>query len=321
MVEEWSGKVKEYPREKALHELFEQQVERTPHAIAVECEGKSLTYGALDRKANQLAHHLMGMGVGPEVRVGLSVERSVEMVVGMLGILKAGGVYVPLEASYPAERLEWMKREAGVAVVVAQEKVAEELPVGVEPVVSVDGEWEAISAQPESAPKAGVGGGNLAYVMYTSGSTGRPKGVGVPHRAVARLVLGAEYVKLGAGEVVLQLAPMAFDASTLEVWGALLSGAKLVVYPAGTPTLEELGRALGEYGVTVLWLTAALFEQMQARQAEALSKVRQVLAGGDVLPVERVRERLATGGVLINGYGPTENTTFSSCNRMEGERK
>ncbi|WNG57632.1 AMP-binding protein [Archangium gephyra] len=321
LVEEWSGKVKEYPREKALHELFEAQVERTPHAIAVECEGKSLTYGELDRRANQLAHHLRGMGVGAEVRVGLSVERSVEMVVGMLGILKAGGVYVPLEASYPAERLEWMKREAGVAVVVAQEKVAEELPVGVEPVVSVDGEWEAISAQPESRVEAGVGGGNLAYVMYTSGSTGRPKGVGVPHRAVARLVLGAEYVKLGAGEVVLQLAPMAFDASTLEVWGALLSGAKLVVYPAGTPTLEELGRALGEYGVTVLWLTAALFEQMQARQAEALSKVRQVLAGGDVLPVERVRERLAAGGVLINGYGPTENTTFSSCNRMEGERK
>ncbi|WNG57630.1 AMP-binding protein [Archangium gephyra] len=159
MVEGWSGKVKEYPREKALHELFEQQVERTPHAIAVECEGKSLTYGELDRRANQLAHHLRGMGVGAEVRVGLSVERSVEMVVGMLGILKAGGVYVPLEASYPAERLEWMKREAGVAVVVAQEKVAEELPVGVEPVVSVDGEWEAISAQPESAPEAGVGGG------------------------------------------------------------------------------------------------------------------------------------------------------------------
>ncbi|WNG57633.1 AMP-binding protein [Archangium gephyra] len=244
LLVEWSGKVKEYPREKSIHELFEQQVERTPRAIAVECEGKSLTYEELDRRANQLAHHLRGMGVGPEVRVGLSVERSVEMVVGMLGILKAGGVYVPLEASYPAERLEWMKREAGVAVVVAKGKP----PEGTEPVVSVDGEWEAISAQPESAVEAGVGGGNLAYVMYTSGSTGRPKGVGVPHRAVARLVLGAEYVKLGAGEVVLQLAPMAFDASTLEVWGALLSGAKLVVYPAGTPTLEELGRALGSTG-------------------------------------------------------------------------
>ncbi|WP_116121188.1 non-ribosomal peptide synthetase, partial [Archangium gephyra] len=312
VVEEWSGREEEYPREKGLHELFEAQVEKTPQAIAVESEGKRLTYGELDRKANQLAHHLRAMGVGPEVRVGLSVERSVEMVVGMLGILKAGGVYVPLEASYPAERLEWMKREAGVAVVVAKGKP----PAGAEPVVSVDG--EAIREQPESRVEAGVGGGNLAYVMYTSGSTGRPKGVGVPHRAVARLVLGADYVKLGAGEVVLQLAPMAFDASTLEVWGALLSGAKLVVYPAGTPTLEELGRALGEYGVTVLWLTAALFEQMQARQPEALGKVRQVLAGGDVLPVERVRERLAAGGVLINGYGPTENTTFSCCNRLEG---
>ncbi len=317
VLEEWSGRVEEYPREKALHELFEQQVERTPHAIAVEYEGRRLTYEELNRKANQLAHHLRGMGVGPEVRVGLSVERSLEMVVGMLGILKAGGSYVPLEAGYPAERVEWMKREAGVAVLVAQEKLAEELPAGVEPVVSVDGEWETIARQPESNPEVGVGGGNLAYVMYTSGSTGRPKGVGVPHRAVTRLVLGADYVKLGAGEVVLQLAPLAFDASTLEVWGALLSGAKLVVYPAGTPTLEELGRALGEYGVTVLWLTAALFEQMQASQGEALGKVRQVLAGGDVLPVGRVKERLAAGGVLINGYGPTENTTFSCCHRME----
>ncbi|MGZ3458804.1 MAG: amino acid adenylation domain-containing protein, partial [Archangium sp.] len=318
---EWSGRVEEYPREKAIHELFEQQVEETPHAIAVECEGQRLTYEELNRKANQLAHHLRGMGVGPEVRVGLSVERSVERVVGMLGVLKAGGVYVPLEASYPAERLEWMKREAGVAVLVAQEKLMGELPGGVEPVVSLDGEWEAIGRQPERNPRAGVGGGNLAYVMYTSGSTGKPKGVGVPHRAVTRLVLGADYVKLGAGEVVLQLAPMAFDASTLEVWGALLSGAKLVVYPAGTPTLEELGRALGEYGVTVLWLTAALFEQMQARQGEALGRVRQVLAGGDVLPVGRVKQRLAAGGVLINGYGPTENTTFSCCNRMEAEEE
>ncbi|WP_444546333.1 non-ribosomal peptide synthase/polyketide synthase [Archangium lansingense] len=318
VVEEWRGREEEYPREKAIHELFEEQVERAPQAIAVEYGGERLTYGELNRKANQLAHHLREVGVGPEVRVGLSVERSVEMVVGMLGILKAGGSYVPLEASYPAERLEWMKREAGVAVVVAQEKLAQELPVGVEPVVSVDGEREEISRRPESNLGVGVGGGNLAYVMYTSGSTGRAKGVGVPHRAVVRLVRGADYVKLGEGEVVLQLAPMAFDASTLEVWGALLSGAKLVVYPAGTPTLEELGRALGEKGVTVLWLTAALFEQMQARQGEALGKVKQVLAGGDVLPVERVRERLAGGGVLINGYGPTENTTFSCCNRMEG---
>jgi amino acid adenylation domain-containing protein len=153
--------------------------------------------------------------------------------------------------------------------------------------------------------------------MFTSGSTGKPKGVGVPHRAVTRLVKGTRFANFGPEEVWLLLAPISFDASTLEVWGALLHGAKLVVYPAGTPSLEELGRKLEEAGITSLWLTAALFEQMQARQPAALAGVKQVLAGGDVLPVGRVKERLAAGGVLINGYGPTENTTFSSCHRME----
>ncbi|NOJ91095.1 amino acid adenylation domain-containing protein, partial [Myxococcus xanthus] len=318
LVKEWSGKASTYPREASLSALFEQQVQRAPDAVAVEYEDRRLTYAELNCRANQLAHHLRSMGVGPEVRVGLCVERSLELVVSVLGILKAGGVYVPLDASYPLERLAWMKAEAGVAVLVAQEKLADEVAAGGELVVCVDTEWETqIAHQPESTPSANVGGGNLAYVMFTSGSTGKPKGVGVPHRAVARLVLGTDFAHFGPEEVWLQLAPISFDASTLEVWGALLHGAELVVYPAGTPTLEELGRKLESSGVTSLWLTAALFEQMQARQPKALASVRQLLAGGDALPVLRVKERLAAGGVLINGYGPTENTTFSSTYRME----
>ncbi|WP_286191325.1 non-ribosomal peptide synthetase [Comamonas sp. JC664] len=318
LVDAWSGAVAEYPREKSLAALFEAQVSRTPDAVAVEYQGERLTYGELNRRANQLAHHLRALGVGPEVRVGLCVERSLELVVSVLGILKAGGVYVPLDASYPLERLAWMKREAGVAVLVAQERLADEVASGSELVVSVDTEWDAlIATQPESNPVPCVGGENLAYVMFTSGSTGRPKGVGVPHRAVSRLVLGTDFARFGPEEVWLQLAPISFDASTLEVWGALLHGAKLVVYPAGTPSLEQLGRKLEEAEVTSLWLTAALFEQMQARQPQALAKVKQLLAGGDALPVARVKERLAAGQVLINGYGPTENTTFSATYRME----
>ncbi|WP_164002997.1 non-ribosomal peptide synthetase, partial [Pyxidicoccus caerfyrddinensis] len=317
LVGEWGGKAAEYPREASLAELFEAQVRRTPDSVAVEYAGQRLTYAELNRRANQLAHHLKGMGVGPEVRVGLCVERSLELVVSVLGILKAGGVYVPLDASYPLERLSWMKREAGVAVLVTQEKLAEEVAEGSELLVCVDTEWATIARQPETSPSIQVSGANLAYVMFTSGSTGRPKGVGVPHRAVSRLVLGTDFAHFGPEEVWLQLAPISFDASTLEVWGALLHGAKLVVYPAGTPSLEDLGRTLGKAGITSLWLTAALFEQMQARQPEALAGVKQLLAGGDVLPVGRVRERLASGKVLINGYGPTENTTFSACYRME----
>ncbi|TQF08356.1 AMP-binding protein, partial [Myxococcus llanfairpwllgwyngyllgogerychwyrndrobwllllantysiliogogogochensis] len=142
--------------------------------------------------------------------------------------------------------------------------------------VCVDTEWEGIASQPESNPSPAVGGENLAYVIFTSGSTGKPKGVGVPQRAVTRLVVGTSYAHFGAEEVWLQLAPVSFDASTLEIWGALLHGGKLVVYPAGTPSLEELGSALTRCGVTSLWLTAALYEQMQARQSEALGGVRQV---------------------------------------------
>nr|WP_301340591.1 non-ribosomal peptide synthetase [Myxococcus xanthus] len=318
LVKEWSGTASTYPRDASLSALFEQQAQRTPDAVAVEYEGQRLTYAELNQRANQLAHHLKAMGVGPEVRVGLCVARSLELVVSVLGILKAGGVYVPLDASYPLARLAWMKAEAGVAVLVAQEKLADEVAAGGELVVCVDTEWDTqIALQPETTPSSNVGGGHLAYVMFTSGSTGKPKGVGVPHRAVSRLVLGTDFAHFGHEEVWLQLAPISFDASTLEVWGALLHGAKLVVYPAGTPSLEELGRKLESSGVTSLWLTAALFEQMQARQPKALASVRQLLAGGDALPVSRVKERLAAGGVLINGYGPTENTTFSSTYRME----
>ncbi|MCP3059808.1 non-ribosomal peptide synthase/polyketide synthase [Myxococcus sp. K38C18041901] len=321
VVEEWSGRRTEYPREESLAELFEEVVRRRPGAVAVEYEGKELTYEEVNGRANQLAHHLRGMGVGPEVRVGLCVERSEELVVGLLGILKAGGAYVPLDASYPLERLGWMKREAGVGVLVAQERLADEVAEGGEAVVCVDTEWGEIGKRPRSNVGKVVGGGNLAYVMFTSGSTGRPKGVGVSQRAVSRLVLGTSYASFGPEEVWLQLAPLSFDASTLEVWGALLHGGKLVVAKAGMPSLEELGEKVVESGVTSLWLTAALFEQMQGRQGEALGKVRQVLAGGDVLPVGRVRQRLEGGGVLINGYGPTENTTFTACHRMKREEE
>ncbi|NTX63938.1 non-ribosomal peptide synthase/polyketide synthase [Myxococcus sp. CA051A] len=320
LVREWSGREKRGARgDETLAAHFEAQVEKTPGAVAVECGEESLTYAQLNERANQLAHHLRGVGVGPEVRVGLCVERGVEWVVSVLGVVKAGGAYVPLEAGVPAERLRWMKREAGVAVVVGTDAQVEEVAESADVVVSVDGEGSTIARQPRSNPSLRGSGGNLAYVMYTSGSTGTPKGVGVPQRAVARLVLGASYARFGADEVWLQLAPVSFDASTLEVWGALLHGAKLVVYPAKEVSLEEVGRELTKSGVTSLWLTAALFEQMQAYQPEALKGVRQVLAGGDVLPAQRVRERLRQGGTLINGYGPTENTTFTTAYRMEGE--
>ncbi|SEU43016.1 HxxPF-repeated domain-containing protein, partial [Myxococcus fulvus] len=261
--------------EQTLAALFEAQVAAGPDAVAVvDGAGESLTYVQLNERANQLAHHLRGVGVGPEVRVGLSVERSLEWVVAVLGVVKAGGAYVPLEGSNPAERLRWMKREAGVAVVVGREEWVEEVAESTDVVVSLDADAAVIARHPKSNPSRRGDASNLAYVMYTSGSTGTPKGVGVPQKAVTRLVKGATYASFSAKEVWLQLAPVGFDASTLEVWGALLNGAKLVVYPAKELALEEVAATLKAHQVTTLWLTAALFEQMQAYQPEALAGVK-----------------------------------------------
>ncbi|HEX5748967.1 MAG TPA: amino acid adenylation domain-containing protein [Archangium sp.] len=316
LLVDWNATRVNYPRESTVPSLFEAQVERSPDSIAVEYQGQTLTYRQLNSRSNQLAHHLRQLGVGPEVRVGLCLERSLELVIAILGVLKAGGTYVPFDPSYPADRLSFMLQDTGVKVILTQSHLANALPARDALFIRLDADWEQVRAHPESNPSSGPSADNTAYIMYTSGSTGRPKGVCVPHRGVVRLVQGSTFIDMGPQEVFLQLAPISFDASTLELWGALLHGAKLVVYPAGTPSLDELGTALVRSGITTLWLTAALFEQMQATQPHALRGVRQLLAGGDVLPVGRVKERLSHGGLLVNGYGPTENTTFTCCYPM-----
>ncbi|WP_164021073.1 amino acid adenylation domain-containing protein [Pyxidicoccus trucidator] len=320
----WNATSAEFPRDTPLHALFSEQAARTPDAVALVLGGEQLTYGELERRSNQLAHHLRAYGVKPGTRVGLCLERSLDLVVGLLGILKAGGGYVPIDHHYPAERISLLLQDAGVGVIVTREALADTLPAaGL--FVCLDSDADLIAGLPDGAPPAGaVGGDDLAYVMFTSGSTGRPKGVCIPHRAVARLVLANPFIHFGPEEVFLQLAPVAFDASTLELWGALLHGARLVLAPPHTPSLEELGALLTGQGITTLWLTAALFEQLVLHQGEALARVRQVLAGGDVLPALRVRqhlERIPEGAVLVNGYGPTENTTFSATHTLRAGAK
>ncbi|MCY1022339.1 non-ribosomal peptide synthetase [Pyxidicoccus sp. MSG2] len=355
LLVEWNDTQTEYPCDACIHGLFEAQAARTPDAVAVEFEGARLTYAELNGRANQLARYLRRRGVVAGTRVGLCAGRSLELVVATLAILKAGGAYVPLDSAYPGERLAFMVEDSNLHVLLAQPALFTRLPpdlrVDVVPLVPMGeafsqgrsenpgrpldstrdnltrklaedaGRLQASMAQDISCERTedlGEPGAadRLAYVMYTSGSTGRPKAVGIPHRGVVRLVKGTRFVELSQREVLLQLAPISFDASTFELWGALLNGAKLVLFPEHSPSLEELGRALVCHRVTTLWLTAALFEQVMAAQPEALSGVRQVLAGGDVLSPTAVRARLAQGGLLINGYGPTENTTFTCCNPM-----
>jgi len=315
LLVEWNQTRTDYPKDAGIHQLFEAQVEQTPEAVAVVFEGQQLTYRELNRRANQLAHYLRKQGVGPEALVGICLERSIETVVALLGILKAGGAYVPLDPAYPKERLSFMLEDTQVPVLLTQQRLIGKLPEHRAQVICLDTGWQAIAQESEENPISGTTAENLAYVIYTSGSTGRPKGVAVPHRGVVRLVKNTNYVNLSSDEVFLQFAPISFDASTFEVWGCLLNGARLVVFPAHTPSLDELGQAIERHQVTTLWLTASLFHLMVDGHLKYLRHVRQLLAGGDVLSVPHVEKvlRELKGCQLINGYGPTESTTFTCC--------
>ncbi|HEV2150046.1 MAG TPA: amino acid adenylation domain-containing protein, partial [Longimicrobiaceae bacterium] len=304
-----------YPRSACVHELLRIQAARTPEAVAVAFMGEALTYGELDRRSNQLARSLHGRGVGREARVAVCMERSPELVIALLAILKAGGAYVPLDPESPRDRLRYVLEDAGASYLLCHEPLLDRLPADGPATVVADPLWAQAAGESAAPLEVPVDPRGLAYVMYTSGSTGAPKGVGVEHRSIVRLVRGASYAEFGPHEVVLQAAPVSFDASTFELWGALLHGARLVLMPGATPSLEELDRVLRRHGVTTLWLTAGLFQVMVEERLEALGGVRQLLTGGDVVPVaqvKKVRKRFPALR-LINGYGPTENTTFTCC--------
>jgi amino acid adenylation domain-containing protein len=305
---------------RAIHELFEDVVARSPQAVAVEIGDERVTYRELDARANRLAHHLRGFGVARETLVGIALERSVDLVAAQLGILKAGGAYVPLDPAYPRERLRLMMEEVELPLIVTREPLLSTLPdPGPETrVLLLDREAAALARQSPESPGPAATPRHLAYVMFTSGSTGRPRAVGVEHRSVVRLVRDTGFVRFGPEQVFLQLASPSFDAATLEVWGPLLHGGRLVLFPGAVPSLTDLDRSLARHGVTALWLTAGLFHQVVKHRIESLRPVRQLLAGGDVLSPVDVNSLLETlpGCTLINGYGPTENTTFTCCHTV-----
>jgi amino acid adenylation domain-containing protein/non-ribosomal peptide synthase protein (TIGR01720 family) len=323
LIVTWNQAAAGCPAEQTIHELFEEQAEQTPDATAVVFRDRNLTYGELNRRANQVAHYLRARGAGPDGLVGLCLDRSVEMLVGMIGILKTGCAYVPLDPCYPEDRLAAMLKDARVAVVLTEERFRRFFSaLGATP-ICLDTHWPEISNYAEQNPPSKTTADNLAYVIYTSGSTGKPKGVIVTHRGVVRLVKNVNYANLSADEVFLQFAPISFDASTFEIWGSLLNGARLIVMPPGLTSLAELGAVLRQHKVTTLWLTAGLFQQMVDAQLESLRGLHQLLAGGDVLSVKHVEKVVQElqGCQLINGYGPTENTTFTCCYRAKsGER-
>ena len=297
--------------------LFAAQAVQTPEAVALVCGETQLTYRQLQQRATSLAHTLRQRGVVPEQVVGLYAPRSLDLVIGLLAILQAGGAYLPLDVASPPARLARLLQQAGVSLLLAPSSLRDRLPSGLWQILCLDSDLPAapVAAAELDCPAQP---GHLAYVMYTSGSTGEPKGVCVTHRNIVRLLAHPSYAQVDRQQVVLHLASISFDATTFEVWAPLLHGGRLVLAPSEQVSLHDLASLLREQAITLLWLTAGLFQQVVEQEAEALAEVGQVLTGGDVLPVGQVQQVLERWPMceLINGYGPTECTTFSCTARV-----
>ncbi len=310
-----------------LHEMFADQVARAPDAPAVVHEGVMLTYGELDRRANQLAHRLRALGVGRDCLVALCLERSLDMIVAVVAVLKAGGAYVPMDPDNPAERLGFVLSDTGAPVLLTHEPLLDRLPMHEASVVCLDAEAAALATEPITAPEVGSVPGDLAYVIYTSGSTGRPKGVLVEHRNVARLFSCTEaWFGFGASDTWALLHSYAFDFSVWEMWGALLYGGKLVIPSHWTVrSPEALSRLLAFERVTVLNATPSLFSGAMGELLSVADRlcVRVVVFGGEALrPVALARwfEHFGDGGpVLVNMYGITETTVHVSYQVVAAE--
>lgn len=315
LLVEWNDTYTPYPKSKCIHELFEEQVEKTPNAIAVVYEDESLTYQQLNDRANQLAHYLQTLGVGAEVLVGICIERSPIMVVGLLAILKAGGAYIPLDPAYPQERLAYMLQDAKVPVLLTQQELISQLPQTQARVVCLEIDSEVISTYSQENPTSEASVHHLAYVIYTSGSTGQPKGVAVIHQAVNRLVCNTNYINLTAKHRVAQASNATFDAATFEIWGALLNGATLVGIAKDVLLAPlELATQLCKHQIDVLFVTTALFNQLVNQAPGIFKTLETVLFGGEAVDPTTVKAILQHQPPkrLLHVYGPTENTTFSS---------
>ncbi|QAT87000.1 Linear gramicidin synthase subunit C [Corallococcus coralloides] len=328
VLKDWNDTAVTHPKDATLTSLIEAQVARTPDAVALEFEGSRLTYRELDARANQLAHALRKHGVGPEVRVGLCVERSLEMVVGLLGTLKAGGAYVPLDPGYPQERLGWMLEDARPPVLLVQERLLTRLPASDAKVVKLDTGWEEIAREPTTAPAPTATPDSLAYIIFTSGSTGRPKGAMNAHGPVVnRLLWMQSAYRLTPSDTVLQKTPFSFDVSVWEFFWPLMTGAKLVVAkPGGHQDPGYLKALIASASVTTLHFVPSMLQAFLDEPGVAeCTSLQRVVCSGEALPLELKELCLRTlpGAGLHNLYGPTEaavDVTFHACKANDGRR-
>ena len=295
LLVEWNKTETVYPRDKCIHELFQAQAKKTPNAVAVIFGNRQLTYLELDERSNQLANRLRKLDVGPDVLVGICMERSIEMIVGFLGILKAGGAYVPLDLDYPTERLAFMIDDAQSPVLLTRSRFVSRLAEYKSKLLCIDSDWASISNERKSPPINEATSENLAYVIYTSGSTGQPKGVAVPHRAISRLVFNTNYIQLDSNDRIAQASNSSFDAAIFEIWGALLHGGTLVGFSKEIIlSPADFAEQLAAQKISALFLTTALFNQIAADAPHAFGSVKNVLFGGEAVDPKSVRKILAT---------------------------
>ncbi len=312
----WNDPETRYPRYLSVPALFEMTAARCPSAFALESGATQWTYSALNRRANSITIALQQLGVGRGALVAVAAERNSPTIAAILAILKTGAAYVPLDLSFPQERLEFILQDSAATVVVGEKRVLEKLPKHGARVLCLDdvepcaGDFSAAEIQPD----------DLAYVLYTSGSTGTPKGVCVPHRAIVRLVRNTNYIAIHEDDVIAQAASLSFDAATFEIWGALLNGARLTFLPQEVVLSPvQLAETLRRRRVTTLFLTTSLFNLVARQAPDAFQPLRSVLFGGEVADVNAVRAVLAHGAPthLLNVYGPTETTTFATWHEIK----
>jgi amino acid adenylation domain-containing protein len=310
ILQVWNATTVDYPQAAGVHRLFEQQERLTPDAPALVLGSQTLTYTEMNRRTNQLAHFLRAAGVGPDAVVGVCLERSADMVLALHAVLKAGGAYLPLDPEYPSERLDYMARDAGIALMLTETAITERWPAGDTRVVTLDTEWERIAQQPTDNPDVSLAPDNLAYVIYTSGSTGQPKGVAVPHRGLLNRLqwMQAEY-QLNGNDRVLQKTPFSFDVSVWEFFWPLMTGAALIVAPPGdhrdSRRLIQLIRA---HSVTTLHFVPSMLRAfLDDPEAISCRTLRRVICSGEALPYDLQQRFFATlDAELVNLYGPTE---------------
>ena len=322
LLVEWNDTALDYPKSKCIHELFEQQVTRKPDAIAATEGDRQITYGELNLQANQLAHYLLKQGIHSESKVGVCFERSIEMIVSLLAILKVGGAYVPLDPDYPEERLELMIEDAAIELLVTRSQWSYKFSESMR-IVELNTEEKTIFAESSKGPNVPVSMKNLAYVMYTSGSTGTPKGVCVEHQAVHRLVRDANYIQITPEDVIAHVSNVSFDAATFELWGALANGAGVAIINKDIAlSLSALVKCIETENITVLFLTTALFNYIAEENPDAFNNLNSLLFGGEAVNVQCAGKVLGHPKRLLHVYGPTECTTFATwfeVKHMSGE--